>query len=160
MYAELMQKRCSKCEKTKDKSEFYFIKKLKSYRSRCRVCTNEDHNLYMKTEKGIESRNKANSKKNWKSSSQIVYKSHWSRFKKYGITDVEFKSLLNKQNNRCSICGILDYDTGKSLCVDHCHTTGNIRELLCNKCNSAIGMVKESIDIIDRLREYLVKHKK
>lgn len=155
-----MRKVCSKCKVSKELKDFYFIKKKNSYRSRCRICTNKDHNDYMKTENGKKSRSKHNEKKMWKSESQMLYKSHWSRKKKYGISEEQFRQMLEQQNNKCEICGILDVDTGKSLCIDHCHSTNQIRGLLCNKCNSAVGMVKESIDIVNNLKEYLIKYKK
>jgi len=160
MYAELVQKRCTKCGEVKEIKEFYFVKKLNTYKSRCRTCTNKDHADYMKTEKGRVSRDKANKKKNWTTPTQKEYKSHWSRLKKYGITEQEFRDLLEKQDYKCAICNITDVESGKCLCVDHCHSTGKVRELLCNHCNSAVGMIKESAENATKLVEYLIKHKK
>lgn len=45
----------------------------------------------------------------------------------------------------------------KKLCVDHCHETGEVRGLLCSKCNTAIGMFQEDINVMYRAIEYLSK---
>ncbi len=160
MYAELVQKLCRKCKIVKDIDNFYFRKDKGYYVSRCRKCINEDHNDYMKTEGGRLSRKKANEKKNWLTPTQKEYKSHWSRFKKYGITEREFKDMLSKQEYKCAICNIADIDSGKCLCIDHCHSSGKVRELLCNNCNVALGVLKESISTAEKLIQYLKKHKK
>lgn len=52
----------------------------------------------------------------------------------YGITVSEYDALCKKQDSKCSICN----KTCK-LVVDHCHSTGIVRGLLCNHCNSALG---------------------
>ena len=44
------------------------------------------------------------------------------------------------------------------MAVDHNHTTGKVRELLCAKCNKAIGLFQENIDTIIRAAAYLKRH--
>jgi len=67
--------------------------------------------------------------------------------------------MLFKQDGCCAICGIhhtiIHEKTGKALHVDHCHTTGKVRGLLCFTCNSAIGKFKDNIDIIQSAIIYL-----
>ena len=70
----------------------------------------------------------------------------------YGITLREYDVLLEQQGGVCAICG------GKGqrgLCVDHNHTTGEIRKLLCNSCNFILGYAKEDITILQRTIDYL-----
>ena len=62
------------------------------------------------------------------------------RFRKYGLSVVEYNRLLAQQNGVCAICREPD----RELCVDHDHRTGRVRALLCNGCNSAIGFLRES----------------
>lgn len=63
------------------------------------------------------------------------------RLRKYGITKEQYEQLIAKQNGRCAICG--EQETERSvLCIDHCHDNGHIRGLLCDNCNTAIGMMK------------------
>lgn len=58
----------------------------------------------------------------------------WELKTLYNITPEKYIELLNFANNRCQVCG----DSNK-LCIDHCHTTGRIRGILCHKCNMALG---------------------
>lgn len=75
----------------------------------------------------------------------------------YGLSLDDFNRLLESQNNRCAIC-LKDSPGGKNWHVDHCHQTGEVRGVLCQKCNQAIGMFYEDLEILDRAKEYIKKH--
>lgn len=75
--------------------------------------------------------------------------------RRYGITIEYYNSLSEQQNGLCAIC----LTKPKKLFVDHCHQSGIVRALLCNKCNTAIGLLHEDIKIINSAIEYLNKHK-
>lgn len=72
----------------------------------------------------------------------------------YGMTIEEYQEILVKQNLVCAICeaGCI---TNKRLSVDHCHTTGEIRGLLCHRCNIALGMLDDDVDRAAKLIKYL-----
>ena len=57
----------------------------------------------------------------------------------YGLSESELQEMMNQQKGQCKICGadlgLLD----KRSCIDHCHTTGQIRGLLCSPCNKALA---------------------
>ena len=56
------------------------------------------------------------------------------------MTVEEYDRLFELQRGLCDICGRKDYDKlGRRLAVDHDHTTGKIRGLLCYKCNIFLG---------------------
>jgi hypothetical protein len=77
----------------------------------------------------------------------------WSargRRAKYGISDVEYQKMFDKQGGRCLIC-----DEAVPLVVDHCHTSGRIRGLLCGNCNKGIGNLQESVANLERAIAYL-----
>jgi len=84
-------------------------------------------------------------------------KYHLKKF--YNITEAQYNEMLIKQKGCCAICGT-DKLSGKwkILTVDHNHSTGLIRELLCNECNRGIGYLKDNIKIIKKAVLYLEKH--
>jgi len=83
----------------------------------------------------------------------------------FGITLEEFNNKLWAQKGVCAICGNKETATYKStgkiknLSLDHCHTTDEIRGLLCARCNMFIGRVNESIEILQSAIEYLKKYR-
>ena len=74
--------------------------------------------------------------------------------KNYGITLKEYEILFNKQNGVCAICHKSETRT-KYLCVDHNHGTGEIRGLLCTKCNLALGYINDSILLLEEMIKYI-----
>lgn len=74
----------------------------------------------------------------------------------YGITSAQYDAMLAAQNFVCKICGT---DTpggnGKNFPVDHCHDTGRVRGLLCNACNTGIGKLRHSPDLLRQAACYL-----
>lgn len=73
--------------------------------------------------------------------------------KKYGITLDEYKTMAEEQNFLCFICGKSNEE--RSLNVDHDHSTGLVRKLLCDACNTALGHVRESITILESMINYV-----
>ena len=77
----------------------------------------------------------------------------------YNITTEEYNEMLKTQNYKCSICSItIDKSGPNGLCVDHDHTTGKIRELLCSHCNTSLGMMKEDVGLLEKMILYIKKH--
>lgn len=79
----------------------------------------------------------------------------------YGLTPADYAELLAAQNSVCAICGepeVLTYRGRlKRLSVDHCHDTDEIRGLLCNACNTAIGMLRHDPALVEKARLYLLR---
>lgn len=72
-------------------------------------------------------------------------RNHWASVQRmYGITQIEYDALLERQGGRCAICRT---DTvggnGKRWHIDHDHATGIVRGLLCMKCNLGLGYFDE-----------------
>ena len=76
---------------------------------------------------------------------------------KYGMTLDDYDRILKSQNNRCAICNnkSVGNKRQKNLSVDHCHTTGKVRGLLCQWCNSGIGYMKDDIELLEKAIDYL-----
>jgi hypothetical protein len=72
----------------------------------------------------------------------------------YGITYQEFQRILDNQNGRCASCN----DILKTPCLDHNHTTGKIRGILCLGCNTALGSLQDDPVRVASLLEYAGIH--
>ena len=81
------------------------------------------------------------------------------RVRKYGLDAAGYVSLLESQSGRCAICKSEHCGDrrGGSFHVDHCHSTGKTRGLLCSQCNLGLGKFKDSIESLERAIEYLKK---
>ena len=73
---------------------------------------------------------------------------------KFGIDITDYDNMLTEQGGVCKICN-QTCPTGRALAVDHCHTTGNVRGLLCKRCNIALGEVGDNISTLEKMIEYL-----
>lgn len=87
---------------------------------------------------------------------------HRERERKFGISRQEYAELFLKQNGVCAICKQPETATRfgkvKALCVDHCHTSGKVRGLLCSDCNTGIGKMKENREALLSAIRYLDEH--
>jgi len=131
---------CTKCGVEQSLEMFNKDKQKPSgYRRECRTCIVEYWNT-----KG-SSRAKNRRLKNPEILRNTEIKS------RYGISLSEYKIMVSLQNSKCKICNI-ECD---KLCIDHCHTTGEIRGLLCKKCNSALGFFDDNLDNLTNAIKYL-----
>jgi hypothetical protein len=124
---------CPKCGET-DIAKFYVDEKGRRTNSTCREC------------------HKIGCKERWHKRTETDRQA--SRAYKYGITPNKFLEMLAEQNGKCKICGTKP-TTQRGLHVDHCHTTGIVRGLLCHGCNVALGNMKEDPEILLKAVEYL-----
>lgn len=67
----------------------------------------------------------------------------------------EYDNLLIRQANRCGICHTHISMLRGHFDIDHDHSTGKIRGLLCNKCNQAIGLLGDSLVRVQEAMTYL-----
>lgn len=127
--------------------------------SNCYECIRKYRAIY-RSENRQYLREKSNisAKKN-RPKNRLKYKDRALKMK-YGITLDEYNIILKAQNFVCKICYKKEtgkYNNGdiKSLAVDHCHKTKKVRGLLCENCNRALGLLKEDINIVQAVIEYL-----
>ncbi len=80
---------------------------------------------------------------------------HW--LKRYGINRAVYLEMLAAQNGVCAICLRPPRGKRKSLGVDHDHSTGEIRALLCSNCNFGIGMFEDNPELLQKAIDYLKK---
>lgn len=78
------------------------------------------------------------------------------RVREYGLTHEEFLALLETQGGVCAICGNGETAKGiRQLSVDHDHVTGQVRGLLCNRCNPMLGYARDDVTVLQAAIVYL-----
>jgi hypothetical protein len=97
------------------------------------------------------------SAKRWREANPDKYRDAWL-FKMYGLTLARYNQILNEQGGVCAGCG--GPPTGKGVVrniyyVDHDHTTGVVRGLLCHGCNLVLGYAKDRPEVLEKLADYL-----
>ena len=133
-----MTKTCTRCLKVLERVDFH--KNKATLDGLCYVCKNCN---YSKSKK-------------WKEDNVERRKDHQYK-RKYGLTFADYGVILASQNSHCAICSVYFSEAQRGvLFVDHCHTTGMIRGLLCQNCNTAIGLLKDSPLLCTKAAEYLL----
>ena len=99
-----------------------------------------------------------------KKAEQKVRVRRWALLTKYGLTMEEYQAMIDEQNGRCAICSqvpsprrVRDGVWASGLVVDHNHETGIVRGLLCNGCNRAMGLFKDSSATLNAALAYMAK---
>ena len=75
------------------------------------------------------------------------------RVVKFGITLDDLEEMDRQQGGRCKICG--GVDDFQRLSIDHDHSTGKVRGLLCTKCNSGLGQFRDDPELLEAAAQYL-----
>lgn len=80
--------------------------------------------------------------------------------KKYGITLLQYEALVAECGNECAVCKGGPSGVGRAgiLYVDHDHATGDVRALLCAKCNIMLGGSRDNPETLEAGAAYLRKH--
>jgi hypothetical protein len=159
------QKKCNKCGQLKDYVEFNKYKANKDgLDNRCRVCKNEIRrnsytNLSPEARKAFLLRGEESKKVYARSYKGKLAKKISELKRVYSITMDDYNKLLVTQDGKCAICRQFETRSKNgvtfALCVDHNHKTKQLRGLLCQKHNHAIGMFYEDINRLLSAIEYL-----
>ena len=127
---EVDTKPCHQCKKVKPLTDYY-KRSLSStgYVATCKECQ----------------------KRAWSNEDHRAYQYK----KKYGITMDDYNDMFASQHGECGICSKHQSELDYHLCVDHNHTTGEVRGLLCRDCNKALGMLGDDKESIQKVMDYL-----
>lgn len=138
------EKVCPGCKESKPYSSFYANRTSKiNCSAYCKVCANVMSKEYAK-----------------KNADKIQPKlAGYALKRRYGITVADYEAQLSKQLNRCAICAVEACPTGRKFAVDHDHTTGAVRGLLCAGCNQGLGNFRDSLIILENAINYLENYK-
>ena len=143
-------KTCTKCDKP---GEFYEGRRV------CKVCMRSynraryhiAHSRMRQVKNSYYERNK----------DSVIRASRRSKLKtKYGLTQAQVDEMTLSQGGLCAICKKPPSGTyaNAKLHIDHSHKTGTIRAMLCSKCNTALGLVGESVEVLHMMIYYLETH--
>jgi ribosomal protein L40E len=150
---------CTKCGEEKPLFEFHKHKIAKDGLAYvCRSCKSAVDKTYRQSaENADNAKNRATkwNRENEERRKLIIQKDNYKR--RYGLTSEQKQQLVDGQDGKCAICANDLKDT-HDVCVDHNHTTGAIRAILCRKCNLGIGHLQDSIKIVESALEYLKKY--
>ena len=87
---------------------------------------------------------------------------HYGLMRLYGIDLAKYQEMLLSHNGVCAICFKPETSVVngkiKPLAVDHCHDSEKIRGLLCARCNQAVGLFGEDVNVLSNAIDYLRKH--
>lgn len=150
---------CSTCGIPKEESEFYLHGRSRPglLRRNCKKCcylaSDREANNARQKKYAALNREKVNAKQLARHRNNPQRTAEIARLSKYGVTPERYMQLREEQKDSCAVCKL-----PKKLCVDHNHSSGQVRGLLCQTCNRALGMIKDSVSIAEALVEYLKKH--
>ena len=133
-------KTCIVCNEKKSLSDFDALKKYPNkFLSICKKCSE-------------------NKKINDSKKDEFIKKSRAVSdyyFRTYKLRHGSYAKMLKLQDGKCLICKTEESQLNKKLVVDHCHTTGKVRGLLCSLCNSGLGFFKDNPKILENAITYL-----
>ncbi len=78
--------------------------------------------------------------------------------KKFNLTLEEINRMIKNQDGICPICKQKISNAKRKWHVDHNHTTGEVRGILCSSCNPGLGYFKDNIQILQSAIKYLKKN--
>jgi len=173
MIANLIEKRCPKCNKVYPATAKYFYRharKKDGLNSWCKECNRKACQKYMQTEKGKVIRKKyqqsekgKQTQKRYAATINGQRKRHNNSLKSnYNFTLKEYDKLFQQQNGKCAICRKPETASNqygiRVLSVDHNHRTGKVRGLLCDRCNRMLGFARENGTVLEKAIKYLQYH--
>lgn len=148
--ADAPEKFCPRCHTVKPRAEFGTRSngKPKGYCTPCEAAYQASHAA---TAEGREMRRAARSK--WNDGNHDYFLRY-----RYGITAEDYAAMVTHQGDRCAICGTDSPGTRtKVWSVDHCHTTNEVRGLLCHRCNMGLGYFKDDPERLAAAVRYLIR---
>lgn len=152
-------KKCSKCGQVKPLDDFHLNKAMRDgHQGQCKECRCEFYRQPAGEETKRRRREKYAADKKLQEQAR---ESHLRR--KFRLSEEKYGQLHERQGGLCAICGRPETEKYrgevKNLAVDHNHSTGQIRSLLCRKCNHGIGNFMEDEAILVKAIQYLRRHK-
>lgn len=150
-------KKCTRCGETKPLDGFHRDKSNKDgLYVYCKVCACAKTAAW----KAVDPQRSSESQRRSRQKNPRVYRNKILR-RTFGITLEEYEAMEQAQGGLCAICNQAETEihpkskTTRNLAVDHDHGTGQIRGLLCNSCNRALGLFRDNPQTVRSAAEYL-----
>ena len=144
-------KRCQRCKETKPLDEFFANKgEYDGHARMCKPCQVRRHQQWVG-----ENREQVNRYARERYQNDRPRYAEYERKKNYGLRKGEYDRMLAEQDGKCAICGTSDPSPRRHFAVDHCHHTSEVRGLLCGRCNTGIGQLQHSEEILLSALRYL-----
>lgn len=152
-------KLCTACGESKPRDDFYVDKRTGKVLAECKPCRSARRREYysrpeVRTRAAQLNRARAESERPRIRAKNLA---------RYGMTAADYDDLFDQQHGKCAICRSAGARAGMGaprtevLCVDHHHVTNEVRGLLCQRCNRAIGLLGDDPEIIHSAIDYLTK---
>jgi len=138
---------CKVCEEEKDITKYEWAADRPNPRTTCNACRSKNREFTP-----TQLKRKKEYQKEWFKENKTRLKFYYAE-RTYGLLPEHYKEMLASQNNSCAICNISF--TERKEHVDHDHTTGAVRALLCGNCNTGLGMFGEDIAALQNAVKYL-----
>jgi len=149
-------KQCSKCKKVLA-LEFFPFKGLIGHRKMNGKLLSRCNNCIKSQREKEKSRRKEYRKKYQQTEKYKEKQAEYRILSTYGIGKHEKELLLNYQGNKCAVCGTIKPNK-LGWVIDHDHFTNKVRGILCGNCNAALGLLKDSRQILQAADAYLAKY--
>jgi hypothetical protein len=149
MFTDNQMKPCIECKLIKEMDRFYFHNGMADKRlNKCITCCRAYGKKHAADNK---EKRMAYKRRDWNNNSHRRRQQKSSRYKKMCGVGIEWVDVQRvKQDGHCAICLQI-----KPLVLDHNHQTKKPRGLLCRQCNSAIGLLQDSVDVVTMAASYL-----
>lgn len=149
---------CTKCKVSKGKEQFNKDKRTSDGLTyHCKVCVRE-YTLKSRIYTDLEYRNKHST--DWKKENPQKVRQQQIKHV-YNLSWEQYENMFKSQEGSCALCQTplklhkgIEHGTEVAV-VDHCHTTGQVRGLLCKNCNTALGLFKDNKDVLKKAFKYL-----
>lgn len=154
-------KTCGKCGATKTIDNFYQSKG--AVKSWCKECSRGyQKDIYKKDPQRVVER-----ARNYREKYAAKYAAYrkanrpkaylYELQNKYGLSANDAQRLLLENGVHCAICGVA-FDEKIKRNLDHCHATGKVRNFLCRRCNSVLGLINDDGSLLGKFARYIKEH--
>lgn len=154
-------KQCPRCKEILSIENFRLRGgKRKGYQAYCKECSKTKLSEWQRT----HTKNNTDSARRWRDKNvpRVTQKRRTRQILKscreHNITVEEYCALYDAQGGCCAICKEHQSEHKRRLALDHCHSTGTVRAFLCGRCNTSLGLMRDSPSLLRLAALYLEKY--